>query len=95
MYQDAEARLEELRRHHEERPERGDERFGAPPPLPSEVRQYKRWQRRRLSVKPGIPCVWQVSGRNHLDVERNSTIGPSGRICAKTITAVLGTRGAS
>jgi exopolysaccharide biosynthesis polyprenyl glycosylphosphotransferase len=36
-------------------------------PLPEEVREYTRWQRRRLSVKPGITCLWQVSGRNEVD----------------------------
>ncbi len=39
---------------------------GPRPPLPSEVRQYKRWQLRRLSMKPGITCIWQVSGRNSI-----------------------------
>jgi len=36
-------------------------------PLPDEVKEYSRWQRRRLSVKPGITCLWQVSGRNEID----------------------------
>ncbi len=40
---------------------------GPRPPLPGEVKRYERWQRRRLSVKPGITCTWQVSGRSHLD----------------------------
>jgi exopolysaccharide biosynthesis polyprenyl glycosylphosphotransferase len=43
---------------------------GPRPPLPSEVRLYERWQRRRLSMKPGITCTWQVSGRNDLDFDR-------------------------
>lgn len=42
---------------------------GPRPPLPSEVARYERWQRRRLSVKPGITCIWQVSGRNEIDFE--------------------------
>jgi exopolysaccharide biosynthesis polyprenyl glycosylphosphotransferase len=37
---------------------------GPRPPLQSEVEQYKGWHRRKLSVKPGITCLWQVSGRN-------------------------------
>jgi len=37
---------------------------GPRPPLPAEVDQYDIWQRRRLSMKPGITCIWQVSGRN-------------------------------
>ncbi len=36
-------------------------------PLPEEVKEYTRWQRRRLSVNPGITCLWQVSGRNEVD----------------------------
>lgn len=42
---------------------------GPRPPLPSEVEQYKPWQRRRLSVKPGLTGLWQVSGRNNVDFE--------------------------
>lgn len=42
---------------------------GPRPPIPSEVDQYKRWQRRRLSMKPGITCIWQVSGRNNIPFE--------------------------
>jgi exopolysaccharide biosynthesis polyprenyl glycosylphosphotransferase len=37
---------------------------GPRPPLPEEVSKYERWQRRRLSMKPGLTCLWQVSGRN-------------------------------
>ncbi|MDR1158001.1 MAG: sugar transferase [Oscillospiraceae bacterium] len=33
---------------------------GPRPPLPEEVAQYKRYQRQRLAVKPGITCYWQV-----------------------------------
>lgn len=42
---------------------------GARPPLQEEVDQYERWQRRRLSMKPGITCIWQVSGRNNISFE--------------------------
>ncbi|MBP5364465.1 MAG: sugar transferase [Bacteroidales bacterium] len=34
---------------------------GPRPPLPSEVAQYERWQLRRLAMKPGITCLWQVA----------------------------------
>jgi exopolysaccharide biosynthesis polyprenyl glycosylphosphotransferase len=39
---------------------------GPRPPIPEEVQQYDPWQRRRLSMKPGITCIWQVSGRNNI-----------------------------
>jgi len=42
---------------------------GPRPPLPDEVREYERWQLRRLSMKPGITCIWQVSGRNDIPFE--------------------------
>ena len=42
---------------------------GPRPPIPDEVKKYERWQRRRLSMKPGITCLWQVSGRNAIDFE--------------------------
>jgi lipopolysaccharide/colanic/teichoic acid biosynthesis glycosyltransferase len=38
---------------------------GPRPPLPEEVAHYKRWQKRKLSMKPGITCLWQISGRNN------------------------------
>ncbi len=33
---------------------------GPRPPIPSEVEKYELWQRRRLSMKPGITCIWQI-----------------------------------
>ncbi len=42
---------------------------GPRPPLISEVEHYEAWQRRRLSLKPGITCIWQVSGRNKIGFE--------------------------
>jgi exopolysaccharide biosynthesis polyprenyl glycosylphosphotransferase len=77
---------------------------GPRPPVPSEVREYRRWQRRRLSVKPGITCLWQISGRNDVDFDRWmeldleyidtwSLLGDLA-ICVKTVPAVLGARGA-
>jgi len=43
---------------------------GPRPPIPSEVEQYERWQQRRLSMKPGITCIWQVSGRNNIPFDQ-------------------------
>jgi exopolysaccharide biosynthesis polyprenyl glycosylphosphotransferase len=37
---------------------------GPRPPIPTEVQQYDPWHRRRLSMKPGLTCLWQISGRN-------------------------------
>jgi exopolysaccharide biosynthesis polyprenyl glycosylphosphotransferase len=34
--------------------------IGPRPPLPSEVEKYERWHLRRLSIKPGITCTWQI-----------------------------------
>jgi len=34
--------------------------IGPRPPLPDEVKQYERWHLRRLSIKPGITCTWQI-----------------------------------
>jgi exopolysaccharide biosynthesis polyprenyl glycosylphosphotransferase len=42
---------------------------GPRPPLPKEVEQYAPWQHRRLSVKPGVTCLWQIMGRNNIDFE--------------------------
>ena len=38
--------------------------IGPRPPLPAEVQRYERWQRRRLSMRPGLTCIWQVPDRN-------------------------------
>lgn len=42
---------------------------GPRPPLPEEVAQYRYWQTRRLAAKPGLTCIWQVSGRNQIGFE--------------------------
>jgi lipopolysaccharide/colanic/teichoic acid biosynthesis glycosyltransferase len=39
---------------------------GPRPPLPAEVSEYSTFERRRISVRPGITCLWQVSGRNEI-----------------------------
>lgn len=42
---------------------------GPRPALPDEVEQYKRWQRRRLRMRPGITSLWAVNGRDAVDFE--------------------------
>lgn len=39
---------------------------GTRPPTPAEVSEYENWHRRRISMKPGITGLWQVSGRNQI-----------------------------
>lgn len=39
---------------------------GPRPPIPREVDQYNSYQMQRLAVKPGLTCIWQVSGRNNI-----------------------------
>jgi exopolysaccharide biosynthesis polyprenyl glycosylphosphotransferase len=85
---------------------RGDMSLVGPrPPVPSEVEKYESWARRRLSVRPGITCLWQVSGRNSINFQQwmeldlayidNWTLGLDFKILLKTVPAVLGGRGAS
>ncbi len=43
---------------------------GPRPPVPKEVKEYERWQLRRLSMKPGITCIWQISeSRNDISFD--------------------------
>lgn len=47
---------------------RGDMSIVGPrPPIPAEVEKYDNWQRRRLSMRPGLTCLWQISGRNKIN----------------------------
>jgi exopolysaccharide biosynthesis polyprenyl glycosylphosphotransferase len=84
---------------------KGDMSFVGPrPAVIEEVRQYEPWQRRRLSMKPGLTCLWQVSGRNELTFEEwmrldleyidNWSLWLDIKIALKTIPAVLRGRGA-
>jgi exopolysaccharide biosynthesis polyprenyl glycosylphosphotransferase len=77
---------------------------GPRPPVPSEVEKYEVWQRRRLSMRPGLTCLWQINGRNNvdfdkwmrLDLEYIDTWSPGldFKILLKTIPAVLFSIGA-
>jgi exopolysaccharide biosynthesis polyprenyl glycosylphosphotransferase len=78
---------------------------GPRPPIPEEVANYHRWHRRRLSMKPGLTCLWQISGRNNIDFDRwmqldlqyidNWSPSLDLKILLRTIPAVLSGRGAS
>jgi exopolysaccharide biosynthesis polyprenyl glycosylphosphotransferase len=84
---------------------RGDMSLVGPrPPLPEEVSRYERWQRRRLSMKPGMTCLWQISGRNEVSFEDwmkldltyidNWSLLLDLKILLKTVPVVLLGRGA-
>jgi exopolysaccharide biosynthesis polyprenyl glycosylphosphotransferase len=47
----------------------GEMSLVGPRPL-EDIDEYQLWQRRRLSMKPGITCIWQVSGRNEVSFEQ-------------------------
>jgi lipopolysaccharide/colanic/teichoic acid biosynthesis glycosyltransferase len=77
---------------------------GPRPPVPSEVAKYTLADRRRLAVKPGITCIWQISGRAEIDfpgqvrldvnyIERQC-LTEDVRILFKTVPAVLSGTGA-
>jgi exopolysaccharide biosynthesis polyprenyl glycosylphosphotransferase len=78
---------------------------GPRPPLASEVEQYAWFDRKRLCIKPGITCLWQVSGRNDIPFSKwmeldreyidNWSIWMDLRILFKTIPVVLFGKGAS
>ncbi|HLI97533.1 MAG TPA: sugar transferase [Candidatus Baltobacteraceae bacterium] len=77
---------------------------GPRPPLPSEVEHYSTYAMRRLTVTPGITCLWQINGRcsvsfdewMQLDNKYIDTWSPLGDfvILLKTIPAVIRKDGA-
>jgi exopolysaccharide biosynthesis polyprenyl glycosylphosphotransferase len=77
---------------------------GPRPPLPEEVDRYEWMFRKRLSVKPGMTCIWQISGRSDVSFARwmrmdqdyveNWSLWLDLQILMKTIPAVLTSRGA-
>ncbi len=77
---------------------------GPRPPLPREVAEYKASHLRRLRVKPGITCLWQIGGRSEIDFEgqvrldlqyiRSSSVSFDFLILLKTLPAVLFGKGA-
>jgi len=77
---------------------------GPRPPVPGEVAQYGLWQKKRLSVKPGITCLWQISGRNEIKFDEwmrldrqyidNWSLSLDLQILIKTVGVVLLRKGA-
>lgn len=77
---------------------------GPRPPVPQEVMKYSAYDKQRLIVKPGITCIWQVSGRSdipfkdqvRLDIEyiRKRSLWMDFVLLLRTIPAVLLARGA-
>ncbi len=78
---------------------------GPRPPIPAEVNDYELWHRRRLSMRPGLTCLWQISGRNQINFDEwmeldlkyldNWSLWLDFKILAKTIPVVLFGVGAS
>lgn len=85
----------------------GDMSIVGPRPLAvrDATRMEKAWQKRRFSVKPGLTCLWQVSGRSNLSFEQwmaldleyidHWSLGLDASILLRTIPAILLARGAS
>jgi exopolysaccharide biosynthesis polyprenyl glycosylphosphotransferase len=85
---------------------RGDMSLVGPrPAVPSEVQLYKRWQRRRLRMRPGLTCLWAVCGRDQVDFETwmkmdmqyidNWSLALDWNILLRTIPRVLTGHGAN
>lgn len=78
---------------------------GPRPAIPREVEQYTAYQKQRLFVKPGLTCIWQVSGRNNiefnqwveLDIEyiKTRNLWLDIKLILLTIPALLGDENAS
>jgi exopolysaccharide biosynthesis polyprenyl glycosylphosphotransferase len=77
---------------------------GPRPPLPREVEQYRPGDTIRLSVKPGLTCLWQISGRSQVGFEqwmeydreyvRNISFWLDLQILLRTVWVVISGRGA-
>lgn len=78
---------------------------GPRPPIPSEVAEYEPWHRMRLSVTPGLTCIWQVSGRSNIPFEgqmrldndyirRNGKLSEDVKLILKTFKVVFKGEGA-
>ena len=77
---------------------------GPRPAVPEEVEKYKRWQRRRLRMRPGLTCLWAINGRDELDFDTWMkldmqyidawSLGLDWKIMLRTIPHVLSGKGA-
>ena len=77
---------------------------GPRPPIPSEVALYGPRERQRLAVRPGLTCIWQVSGRSNVSFDHwveldllyidTMSLGTDIRILFQTIPAVVKGSGA-
>jgi lipopolysaccharide/colanic/teichoic acid biosynthesis glycosyltransferase len=77
---------------------------GPRPPVPREVALYTLGDRRRLAVKPGLTCIWQISGRAEIDFKgqvqldvryiESRSLWQDIKILCKTFPAVLSGTGA-
>jgi len=77
---------------------------GPRPPLVNEVARYTMQQRQRLSVTPGLTCIWQVNGRSEIpfpqqvlmdiDYIQQRSMTTDVKLLAKTLPAVIRGRGA-
>ena len=85
---------------------RGDMSLVGPrPAVPNEVDRYQRWQRRRLRMRPGLTCLWAISGRDNVDFETwmkldmqyidNWSLALDWKILLRTIPHVLMGHGAN
>ncbi len=78
---------------------------GPRPPIPHEVEQYTPYQMQRLLVRPGLTCIWQVSGRNNIgfdewvemDIEyiKNRSLFLDIKLIFKTVGVLFGDDNAS
>jgi lipopolysaccharide/colanic/teichoic acid biosynthesis glycosyltransferase len=77
---------------------------GPRPPVAKEVVQYQPWQRKRLTVQPGLTCLWQISGRSEIGFEqwvrmdlwylRHQSVWTDIKLLVRTPLSVLSGRGA-
>ena len=78
---------------------------GPRPSLPKEVKKFEQWMMERLEVKPGLTCIWQISGRNNIDFEdwmkldikyvRERSIKLDIKLILKTVLVLFGDKNAS